>query len=120
MNKLVVLVLVCLLCLSGCTVTKVVPEATLQPGISKPEGGIVSTDPKIVEGRIKKLTKDSMTLSVQSVDWELALTEQAAWEIEKLNEKGVEIVVGTFVMAYYEELEDGTRQATRVERVRMN
>lgn len=119
MNKLALL-LACILLLSGCTVTKIEPQATLQPGISKPEGAIVSTDPKIVEGRITKLTKDTICISVQKVDWELSLTEHAAWEVEQLNEKGIEIMVGTFVMIYYDELEDGTRQATRVERVRMN
>ncbi|MBR7164317.1 MAG: hypothetical protein IKD21_05050 [Clostridia bacterium] len=95
------------------------PEATLPPGITKPEGRIISTNPKIVEGKITKLTEKKMCISVQNVEWELQLDETSRNIVNRLNELGVEIKKGTFVNVHYKE-ENGNRIATNVMRVESN
>ncbi len=124
MNKIITLILLFLLSLSvlaGCgSPADSEPEATLPPGISKPEGAVISTDPKIVTGRITKLTDKAMYLSVQKVEWELELGEEALFTLEKFAENNIEIRKGTFVKVYYEENEAGKRVAGRIERVTAN
>ncbi|MBE7010928.1 MAG: hypothetical protein E7418_05505 [Ruminococcaceae bacterium] len=123
MNKGISLCLVILLCLpvlAGCALQIEEPMATLAPGITKPEGGIVSTNPKVVEGRILKLEKDEITLEVQGVKWNMDLTEEAQKMLKRYDELGIEIRKGTFVMAYYREDLDRDREVTRIERVESN
>ncbi len=122
MNKLLTVILISLtlfLC-SGCGApADTEPEATLPPGITKPEGSVLSTDPKIVCGRITKLTDKVMCISVQNVEWELTLGEEALYTLEKFAEYNIEVRKGTFVKVYYEE-ESGKRIAGRIERVTAN
>ncbi len=123
MNKLITVLLLSLALglLSGCgNAPDTEPEATLPPGITKPEGAVISTDPKIVTGRITKLTDKTMCLSVQNVEWELVLGEEALFTLEKFAEHNVEVRKGTFVKVYYEENESGKREAGRIERVTAN
>lgn len=94
-------------------------EAPIPPGITKPEGRVISASPKIVEGRITKLTDKKMCISVQGVEWELILDETGCTTIQRLNELGVEIVKGTFVTVHYKE-ENGTRTATKIMRLESN
>ncbi len=123
MNKkihfLLVLSLFTLL-LGGCNLRFGEAEATLPPSITNPEGGIISMNPKVVEGRIKKLTDDNLILTVQGVDWKMELSDKAQYMIERLNEAGIEVKKGTFVMAYYDEESDGEREITRIEVVKSN
>lgn len=95
-------------------------EATLPPGITNPEGGVTSTDPKAVEGRVTKITDNAITLKVQGVEWNLALTEHTKWEAERFAELEMPIVKGSFLLVYYEETEDGNRQATKLEHLSVN
>lgn len=112
-------VLVCLftLVVTGCrlSVEKPVPE-----GISNPDGGIVSVDPMIVQGQVKKLSGDRLVISVQAVEWELSLSESAQKELETLKNAGIDIGKDDFVQVYYEEKEEGGREAIKVERLRVN
>ncbi len=103
----------------GCT-DKTEPEASIPPGITKPEGRIVSTDPKAIEGRVTKLTDKKIWVSVQGVDWELTLNEDARFAIKKLAEHDIVIEKGTFVVVYYDVDEKDNRTATRIERLRVN
>lgn len=121
MNKIVLFLCALALCLplGGCG-GGMGAEATLPPGITKPEGGIVSTNPKIVEGRITRLTEDEISLSVQGVEWRMELADEAQAMLARYKELEVDIRKGTFVMAYYEEDDDGERDVTRIERVEMN
>ncbi len=93
--------------------------APIPPGITKPEGRIVSANPKIVEGRITKLTDKKMCISVQGVEWELVLDDTGRKTVQRLNEVGVEIVKGTFVTIHYKE-ENGKRIATKIMRLEAN
>ncbi|MBE7022387.1 MAG: hypothetical protein E7414_04145 [Ruminococcaceae bacterium] len=121
MNKIMMFICVLGLCLplGGCR-GSMGAEATLPPGITKPEGGIVSTNPKIVEGRITRLTDDEISLNVQGVTWNMELSDEAQGMLARYKELKVDIRKGTFVMAYYEEENDGEREVTRIERVEMN
>lgn len=94
-------------------------EEPIPETITNPDGGVVSTDPWMVEGRIKELKQENMTLLVEGVEWKLTLPEQIQKDIATLNEKGVTIKNGSFVLVYYEE-EDGKRQVTRIEKLRAN
>ncbi len=122
MNKKIIavcmLLLLCILPLSACGGTQE-EEEPIPETITNPEGGVVSTDPKAVEGRIEELKKDSMVLVVENVKWKLSLSEQVQKDIVTLNEKGVTIKKGSFVVAYYDE-ENGKRQVTRIEKLRAN
>ena len=104
---------------SGCT-KEAEPEASIPPGITKPEGRIVSTDPKAIEGRVTKLTDKKIWVSVQGVDWELTLNEDTKAAIKKLAEHDIIIEKGTFVVVYYDVDEKDKRTATRIERLRVN
>ena len=95
------------------------PEVPLPPGITRPEGRVISTNPKIVEGRITKLTDNEVCISVQKVEWSIVLDETSRTIVNTLNEKGVEIRKGTFVCIHYKE-ENGKRIATNVLRVDSN
>ncbi len=124
-RKLLSFIMLALLSISlfaGCgnTPDSAEPEATLPPGISKPEGSVVSTDPPIVEGRITKLTKDEIHLSVQNVEWVLMQGERVKLTLEKFAEKDIEVRTGTFVRLYYEQNDAGERVATQLERVTVN
>lgn len=94
-------------------------EDTIPPGITKTEGRIISTNPKIIEGRITKLTDEKMYISIQGVEWELVLDETGRKTVQRLNELGVKIVKGTFVTIHYKE-EDGKRIATKIMRLESN
>ena len=111
MNKKIIavcmLLLLCILPLSACGGTQE-EEEPIPETITNPEGGVVSTDPK-----------DSMVLVVENVKWKLSLSEQVQKDIVTLNEKGVTIKKGSFVVAYYDE-ENGKRQVTRIEKLRAN
>ena len=123
MNKMIHFLLVLSLSalfLSGCHLPFGGAEATLPPSITRPEGGIISTNPKIVEGRIKKISGDKVTLTVDGVDWNMELSDAAEAMVTTLNKAGVEVQKGTFVMAYYEEDDDGEREVTRIEVVQSN
>lgn len=111
------LLFLCIMPLAGCGGTQ--EEEPIPDTITNPDGGVVSTDPKAVEGRIEELKKDSMVLIVEKVKWKLSLSEQVQKDIVTLNEKGVTIQKGSFVVAYYEE-ENGKRQVTRIEKLRAN
>lgn len=125
MNKrLLITITLCLMsamALSGCKLQVAKePEATLPPGLTKTEGRIVSTDPKIVEGRVTKLTDKAMCITVQGVEWELLLSEESKFILQKFEENGDAIVTGTYVMIYYEENENGQRVAGKINRVIVN
>lgn len=123
MNKRLCLLFVLsllMLPLGGCALQFGEVEATLPPGITQPEGSIVSTNPKVVEGRIKKLTDDDIVISVQGVDWKMELSDHAQYMVKRFNELDIPVKKGTFVMAYYEEEVDGEREVTRIEVVESN
>jgi len=120
MTKSVILLLLTLMLLPMCGCMQSAPEATLPPGITKPEGSVISMNPPVVEGRVTKLTDDHIFLSVQGVEWKLELDDKAEWEIKRYKELDMPVLVGSFVMIYYEEDEDGEREATRIEHVEMN
>ena len=105
--------------LGGCSENPA-PEASIPPGITKPEGRIVSTNPKAIEGRVTKLTDKKIWVSVQGVDWELTLNEDTKNSIKKLAEHDIIIEKGTFVVVYYDVDEKDKRTATRIERLRVN
>lgn len=113
------ILLTCLSLFTGCG-EKTEPEAYVPPGITKPEGRIVSSDPKAIEGRVTKLTDKKIWVSVQGVDWELNMNDDAQFMIKKLAEHDIIIEKGSFVVVYYDIEEDGSRTATRIERLRAN
>ncbi len=96
------------------------PEASIPPGITHPEGGVVSTNPMGIQGRVTKLKKDKMEVKVQGVTWKFELPEQIQKDIIRLAEFDIVIEEGTFVVVYYEENENGKRVVTRIERLEAN
>ncbi len=119
MTKSIVLLLLTLMMLlpvSGCIPRK----ASLPPGVTNPEGGVISMNPPAVEGRVTKLTEDHIYLMVQGVEWKLELDDKTEWEIKRYKELDMPVMVGSFLMVYYEEDEDGEREATRIEHVTVN
>ncbi len=74
-----------------------------QPGVTITEGRVLQGTGSIrhVEGKITKLTKNKMFLSVQGVDWEMTLPEEAQNMITRMNELGIEVKVGTLVTIQY-------------------
>ncbi len=121
-KKLIAIAMLLFLCftsLAACGGGETIEEESIPETITNPDGGVVSTDPWAVEGRIKELKQDTMILMVENVEWKLELSEQIQKDIVTLNEKGVTIQNGSFVLVYYEE-EDGKRQVTRIEKLRAN
>ncbi|MGN1058837.1 MAG: hypothetical protein ACI4QW_00270 [Clostridia bacterium] len=109
----------CVLQLAACG-TASEPEATIPPGITNPDGGVVSTNPNMLEGRVVKLSKNSITLMVQKVEWKMSLSEKAQAEVARFAELDMPIKEGGFVIAYYENKEDGGREVTRLEHLNAN
>ncbi len=74
-----------------------------QPGVTITDGRVLAGTGQIkhVEGKITKLTKKKLFLSVQGVDWEMTLPEEAYNNIERMNELGIEVKVGTLVTVQY-------------------
>lgn len=122
MNKKFCMGVLCILLifLTACGGQNSEPEATIPPGISNVDGGVVSTNPKAVEGRVVSVTDDEIVLKVQGVDWKLALNEHTQWEKKRYDELDKPIQKGSFMLIYYEETEEGKRQATKLEFLHMN
>ena len=91
-------------------------SALFLSGCHLPFGGAEATLPP----RIKKISGDKVTLTVDGVDWNMELSDAAEAMVTTLNKAGVEVKKGTFVMAYYEEDDDGEREVTRIEVVQSN
>ncbi len=122
MNKrffLVLMLLVCALSFSACG-ELFEPTATLAPTVTRTEGGIVSTRPPAVEGRVSRIKDDTIFLKVEGVEWELVLNEQTKWEMERFAELDMPISKGSMLIVYYREQADGVRVATKLEHVKSN
>ena len=120
MNKVMSLCLVfllCFTCLTGCkgNFTPEVPE-----GITDPNGGVVSANPPMVEGWIVNISKDSVTIMVENVEWKMELDEQVQKNVKRFKELDMPMKRGSYVLAQYELLEDGTRLVNRLEHLNMN
>ncbi len=115
------LLALCGTCFTGCKLNvEPSPTPTVPPGISKPEGRVVSMEPPTIEGRITKLTENKVWVMVQGVEWELVLNERAQFTIKKLAEYGTIIEKDSFVIVVYDIGEDGTRTANRIELLHVN
>lgn len=73
------------------------PDVTITDGRVLPGTGQI----KHVEGKITKLTESKLFLSVQGVNWEMTLPEEASNNIKRMNELGIEVKVGTLVTVQY-------------------
>ena len=60
-----------------------------------------------------------ISLSVQGVDWELNLTEKIHNNINRMNELGIEVKVGTLVTVQYT-LQDEIRTVEQISRLEAN
>ncbi len=125
MNKKLTLLLIGLLCLgmlTACGNNGAAPKdlGPVPEGISNPDGGIVSLNPKVVEGRLIKLSAKRATLLVQKVEWDMTLSEKVQSDIKRYAELDMPMEVGGFVLAYYEETEKGKREITRLEHLVSN
>ncbi|MBE7036235.1 MAG: hypothetical protein E7403_02960 [Ruminococcaceae bacterium] len=121
-KKLISMMLLLIFCIAlpGCSEKKEPePEATLAPGITRPEGGIESTDPPIVTGQVTEVKDDKIILNVQNVEWELLLNDHTQWEKQRFAELEMPIIKGSFLRVYYEEA-DGKRTATKLEHLKVN
>lgn len=110
-------VILCFILLTGCNAnfTPEVPE-----GITNPDGGIMSTNPPIVEGWIVKISKDKITIMVDKVEWDMKLDEQVQKNVKRFAELDMPMKRGGYVLAQYELLEDGTRLVNRLEHLNAN
>ena len=128
-KKILTLLTVLVLC-AACAVTgffildipaRSTAEENTQPGVMVTDGRIVDATSRIknIEGKISKLTKKEMHVMIQGVEWKLVLTEEIRDEIQKMNEKGIEIKKGTYVSVFYEVVNDD-RVVTRVLRLVSN
>lgn len=74
-----------------------------QPDVTITEGrALIGTSQfRHVEGKITKITDDKLFLSVAGVDWEMTLPEEARNSIDRMNELGIEIKIGTLVTVQY-------------------
>ena len=123
MNKILAVLMIGVCCtgaLTGCANSSANDLGPVPPGISIPEGRIVSTTPKVLEARILKISAKKMTLLVQGVEWDMTLSEKVQSDIKRYAELDMPMEVGGFVVAYYEETEDGKRQITRLEHLNSN
>ncbi len=95
--------------------------AVSQPGVTITDGRVLAaTDTGgIIEGKITKLTNKKISLSVQGVDWDLALTEEVHNNIKRMNELGIEVKVGTLVTIQYT-LQDEIRTVEQISRLEAN
>jgi len=94
---------------------------TPQPDVTITDGRVLTaTDAGgIIEGKITKLTDKKISLSVQGVDWELNLTEKIHNNINRMNELGIEVKVGTLVTVQYT-LQDEIRTVEQISRLEAN
>ncbi|MBR5236060.1 MAG: hypothetical protein IKW06_01625 [Clostridia bacterium] len=125
MNRKIAVLLIGLLCAGMLTACGNNGSASkdlgpVPEGITNPEGGIVSINPKVVEGRIIKLSDKRATLLVQKVEWDMSLSEKVQSDIKRYAELEMPMEVGGFVLAYYEETEEGKREITRLEHLVSN
>lgn len=120
-KKLFLLCLLPILCLSfsGCQNKEEGPTATMPPGITHTEGGIESTEPPIVTGRVVSVDDNKIVLKVQGVDWELLLNDQTKWEKQRFAELEMPVLKGSFMRIFYEERDD-KRTATKLEHLKVN
>ncbi len=111
----------CVAIFSGCGEKATpTPTASVPPGITKPEGRILTLDPPIIEGRVTKLTEKKIWVMIQGVEWELNLNDEAKDAIKKLAKNDIVIEKDTFVVVYYNNEENGSKTATGIERLRSN
>lgn len=120
-KKLFLLCLLPILCLSfsGCQNKEEGQTATMPPGITHAEGGIESTEPPIVTGRVVSVDDNKIVLKVQGVDWELLLNDQTKWEKQRFAELEMPVLKGSFMRIFYEEKDD-KRTATKLEHLKVN
>ena len=120
-KKIISIFLLLVLCLSfvGCQGRDSGPTATLAPGIKDAAGGIESTNPPIVTGRVVAVDDDKIVLKVQGVEWELLLNDHTKWEKQRFAELEMPVLKGSFMRIYYEE-GNGKRTATKLEHMKAN
>ncbi|MBE7048191.1 MAG: hypothetical protein E7393_02315 [Ruminococcaceae bacterium] len=105
--------LMCVILLTACS-------SGIPKGISNPDGGIMSTDPPAVAGRVVSISDDEIVLMVEKVKWEMELSDAAQKEVARYKELKMPIKKGGFVIAYYENESDGEREVTRLEHLKVN
>ena len=111
MKKFLIFILIIIGLLSGCSTQEAKapePTPTIPPTVTKTQGVFYETTPPMLEGLVTELTKDTITVTIEDMPYELKLSKRAKEEIKIYKKKfDTPVRVGSFMQIKYEETKEG-------------